>query len=655
MFQQQHTHYGNQRLAHISIIITILLVAYYPLFSNYITNFEDLELLPTEPSKNDKILPLAHQWTFLSTWDDDGNFLENKITQKLDLQHLKQMFLAVRINVWEPFGWIMKAVVYKFCGLDSLSNRIAAFILHTINTLLLRELIHWILRKRFNTDCGSSAFFGSVFFGIHPLNVEVIGWPSANPYTLSCTFSIVSLLYYAKHVDYNNSNNENSSSATSYFFMYLSTVFYFFAVMSKSVALTIPVAVLAIDCTLLNRRYLQNNSMDVLVTDMFFYCLRRIIYAIAVVIAFVATVMANMDGTNPMLDTIKLTAKQRVMKAFSCFTFFIGKIIYPASLHAHYQVHEWKLDVNVISNDVLISFFFVSITTYICVSKLKDNPELLGFWLYFVSMMLPVTGIIQHGMIAMGGDRYMYLPMLGISVLVSFVYHKILIAPSHRDNVDTTIIDSRSSSDEEIDDDDDDVNIDEEADNKDNALKNVRIKHINLICFGIIMLCSILTRRQIGTWHNDITVWNHNSKHDATDWRAMDQLVEYYVKKNYVNKAIPYFDRIEWYSPQDGLKAALHMAKFSILKGQTMEACQRYQAASTKFENNAALYNNLGVCALQKDNRKVALEMFGEAMKIAKIPREKRTISNNYNTLKSNMENDPSGSKRYRGHHGLIF
>ena len=169
------------------------------------------------------------------------------------------------------------------------------------------------------------------------------------------------------------------------------------------------------------------------------------------------------------------------------------------------------------------------------------------------------------------------------------------------------------------------------------------------------MLCSILTRRQIGTWHNDITVWNHNSRQDATDWRAMDQLVEYYVKKNYVDKAIPYFDRIEWYSPQDGLKAALHMAKFNILKGQTMEACQRYQAASTKFENNAALYNNLGVCALQKDNRKVALEMFAKAMKIAKIPREKRSISNNYNTLKFNMENDPSGSKRYRGNHGLIF
>ena len=27
------------------------------------------------------------------------------------------MFMAVRINVWEPLGWIMKAVVYNFLWL----------------------------------------------------------------------------------------------------------------------------------------------------------------------------------------------------------------------------------------------------------------------------------------------------------------------------------------------------------------------------------------------------------------------------------------------------------------------------------------------------------------------------------------------------------
>ena len=151
-----------------------------------------------------------------------------------------------------------------------------------------------------------------------------------------------------------------------------------------------------------------------------------------------------------------------------------------------------------------------------------------------------------------------------------------------------------------------------------------------------------------------MTVWKHNIRNDPTDWRALDQLVEFYIKRGNVSLAIPYFDRIEWYSPQNGIKAALHNAKFSILKGKTMEACQRYQRASERFESNAALYNNLGVCALQKDQRAVSLEMFSKALEIAEIDREKRTITSNYDTLTENMENRDD-STRYRGQHALIF
>ena len=101
-----------------------------------------------------------------------------------------------------------------------------------------------------------------------------------------------------------------------------------------------------------------------------------------------------------------------------------------------------------------------------------------------------------------------------------------------------------------------------------------------LVTIVIAILYSVITRRQILTWRNDVTVWEHNIRNDPTDWRALDQLVEFYIKRGNVSLAIPYFDRIEWYSPQNGLKAALHNAKFSILKGKTMEACQRYQRAS---------------------------------------------------------------------------
>ena len=54
--------------------------------------------------------------------------------------------------------------------------------------------------------------------------------------------------------------------------------------------------------------------------------------------------------------------------------------------------------------------------------KGKAISRLFAFWVYFLAMILPVTGIIQHGMIAMGGDRYMSLPMIGVAVVVSFIH-----------------------------------------------------------------------------------------------------------------------------------------------------------------------------------------------------------------------------------------
>ena len=142
----------------------------------------------------------VRKWTFLSTWDDDGNFLENQIIRGLTYDNIYQMMIAVRINVWEPLGWLMKALVYSVCGLDSLSNRIAAFMLHTINSVLLYELIFLDFKDSFSQVpfSGSSAkrFSWINFFAIHPLNVEVIGWPSANPYTLVHLFTYFAVVVY---------------------------------------------------------------------------------------------------------------------------------------------------------------------------------------------------------------------------------------------------------------------------------------------------------------------------------------------------------------------------------------------------------------------------------------------------------------------------
>merc|ERR1711907_138104 len=169
---------------------------------------------------------------------------------------------------------------------------------------------------------------------------------------------------------------------------------------------------------------------------------------------------------------------------------------------------------------------------------------------------------------------------------------------------------------------------------------------------------TFFTYRQILTWRNDIYLWKHTIQLDPADWRSMDQLVEYYVKHGKTEEATVYFDRIEWHSPTVGLKAEMHFAKFRIMRGKLMEACAIYASAMNKYGDDPILYNNLGVCSLQKDNRSAALDYFKRGLKVAVQDRHRMTLSNNTKTLEANlnaMKSRGKNAERYRGHHAFIF
>jgi len=148
------------------------------------------------------------RWEFIYAWDDAFNYIENEMIQALDMKHLIQMFTETRINVYEPFAWILKAIVFALFGMQSQPVRILAAILHIGACFVLWKcsvLLVSILRKpdervkKLLPDkmgCAISA----LLYCIHPLNVEVVAWPSAQPYPLAMLFISLSLLMHLKNI-----------------------------------------------------------------------------------------------------------------------------------------------------------------------------------------------------------------------------------------------------------------------------------------------------------------------------------------------------------------------------------------------------------------------------------------------------------------------
>ena len=89
------------------------------------------------------------EWTFLETWDDDTNFVENNAILFKDglssWQAHKSFWLTHRINVYEPLSWTLKAAIHDAFGLSPLANRVCSLVLHISSAVIFRSLLLRIL------------------------------------------------------------------------------------------------------------------------------------------------------------------------------------------------------------------------------------------------------------------------------------------------------------------------------------------------------------------------------------------------------------------------------------------------------------------------------------------------------------------------------
>lgn len=148
----------------------------------------------------------------------------------------------------------------------------------------------------------SAASLSSVLLhSLHPVHMEVIGWPSAQPYSLGGTFTLLSLLAYSWP-----STAQPSRCRT-----LLSCLLYAAAILSKAACLTaVPAFVLAIDL-LRHSRQQGGRSFPVLaglVAD-------KLPFLLVAAALLSVSVWANRGGVERDADVLVLDLRERLVKA----------------------------------------------------------------------------------------------------------------------------------------------------------------------------------------------------------------------------------------------------------------------------------------------------------------------------------------------------
>jgi tetratricopeptide (TPR) repeat protein len=251
---------------------------------------------------------------------------------------------------------------------------------------------------------------------------------------------------------------------------------------------------------------------------------------------------------------------------------YLWKMLWPkglAILYAHpgNTLAVWK--------GVLCGIALLVITT-ISIKLIRKAPYFVVGWFWYLGTLIPVIGFITLGphLIA---DRYAYLPLIGIFVIIAWGVPELLKEWHYRKNV------LKASA-------------------------------------GILILTLMpITWIQVSHWKSSITVFKHAIK--VTDKKYPNFAVVHnnlgiaLVAEGKNEEAISHYKMAIKLKPTHA-KAHYNLGIILFAEGKNEEAISHYKMAIKLNPNYTKAHNNLGIALVQKGEMKEAVHHFRETVRL---------------------------------------
>jgi protein O-mannosyl-transferase len=298
-------------------------------------------------------------------FDDPHYIVQNYLIKALDSQALWELFSSFYVGDYIPLTLFSLAIDYWLYGLNPIGYHFSNTLLHLINSLLVYQLFLKITRSE------RGAFWISLIFLVHPVQVESVAWISERKNLLSFSFLALSFLSYLR-------------GGT----RPLSLLLFFLACLAKTSVVILPLLLILYDVSF-SRKHIK----DIVVGKVPYFLI-----SLGVVILTLSS-----QSHEKMLTVFSMMA---VVKEY------IFKMLFPLNLNIWYpaQVYKSLMEPQVlISILVLAGYFWLIRWSY-------SNQRIVFFGLvWFLIALLPVSHIIPFPQ--MMADRYLYIPGLGLIIV----------------------------------------------------------------------------------------------------------------------------------------------------------------------------------------------------------------------------------------------
>lgn len=466
-------------------------------------------------------------WHPFVNYDDESYIVENDhIHSGLTLAMVRWALTSMDESNWHPVTWLSHALDCQLFGLNSSGHHATNAILHALNAALL----FWLLFQATGARWRSLAV--AALFALHPLNVESVAWAAERKNVLSMFFLLLTLVSYGWYA--------RKPGTLRYFAV---IVLFGAGLAAKPMIVTLPCALLILDYWPLRRIRLWSTPSE---ENRFAQTSwRRLgLEKLPLLGLSAASSAITLHAQRlSMATTEALPLWQRQANAVNSYVMYLWKAAWPVHLAAFYphegqQLAGWRVGVGL---TVLIA------VSWFVWTQRRSRDYLLAGWLWFLGNLVPVIGLVQVGDQGMA-DRYVYLPLIGIFVMVVWGA--------------SDLIDSRIK----------------------NQLEDHRrfrwsVVGAVTVVFGAL---AILTIRQIATWRSSYDLWSHalqvtTNNYLAEDYMGSALLVQAYETsgRGYSDEATAHFRNAARINPHDAI-SHLNLGADFHEHGRLQEAIEQY-------------------------------------------------------------------------------
>ena len=341
--------------------------------------------------------------------DDIDYVVSNKhVVSGISLKNISWAFQpTLDVGNWHPLTWITHMLDVDLCKLNPSGHHMTNLLIHIINSLLLFILMMNMTKRIWES------YFVSCLFAIHPIHVESVAWISERKDLLCAMFYLLSIMSY---YEYTKSKSRQ---------LYILTLFLFLcALMSKPMAVTLPFLLLLLDYWPIERLHIEDYSANmncnrIINKNILNIIFEKIPLIVMSLIASAITYMVQRDA-GAVSDIRSVTLIDRFSNAVTAYGMYLYNMIWPLKLSFFYPYPDDPDYGRTIF--ILLILFLISIIA--CSSFHKRKYIFVG-WFWYLGLLIPVIGIVQVGAQSMA-DRYTYLPLIGIFIIVSWGMSELL-------------------------------------------------------------------------------------------------------------------------------------------------------------------------------------------------------------------------------------